>query len=108
MALVIAEQLISANYSQDAEANADIFAHKLMADTKLPSAPMADFFDRLNEEYGDGPELLSHLASHPDLAGRAKAANAADTVGDGSFENVLSASEWEDLRQMCAEIAKAD
>ena len=108
VALVIAEQLIAANYSQDAEANADIFAHKLMADAKLPSAPMADFFDRLNEKYGDGPELLSHLASHPDLGGRAKAANAADTVGDRSFESVLSASEWEDLRGMCAQTSKAD
>ncbi len=108
VALVIAEQLIAANYSQDAEANADIFAHKLMSDTKLPSAPMADFFDRLNEEYGDGPELLSHLASHPDLAGRAKAANEADTIGDGSFETVLTPSEWEGLRQMCAEVAKVD
>jgi len=108
VALVIAEQLIAANYSQDAEANADIFAHKLMADAKLPSAPMADFFDRLNEEYGDGPELLSHLASHPDLRGRAKAANEADTIGNGSFEAALSPSEWEDLRQMCAEVVKAD
>ena len=79
-----------------------------MSDTKLPSAPMADFFDRLNEEYGGGPELLSHLASHPDLAGRAKAAHEADIIGDGSFEAALSPSEWDDLRQICAEVAKID
>lgn len=106
VALVIAEQLIAANYSRDAEANADKFAHELMADAKLPSKPMADFFDKLNKEYGDGPELLSHLASHPDLAGRAQAANDADTIGDKPFEAILSPSEWQDLRQICASTAK--
>lgn len=107
VALIIAERLIAADYSKEAEAGADMFAHKLMADAKLPSRPMADFFDKLYKEYGDGPKLLSHLASHPDLAGRAKAANDADTVGDRPFEAVLSKTEWEDLKQMCTEVAKA-
>ncbi len=108
VALVIAEQLIAADYSRDAEANADLFAHELMADAELPLKPMADFFDKLNDKYGDGPELLSHLASHPDLAGRAKAANNADTIGDKPFEAILSPSEWKDLRKMCADTAKGE
>jgi hypothetical protein len=108
VALVIAEKLIAADYGRDAEANADIFAHKLMASAELPSKPMADFFDKLRDEYGDGPELLSHLASHPDLAGRAKAALDADTIGDKLFGRVLSPSEWQDLRQMCAGTPKPE
>jgi peptidase M48-like protein len=107
VALVIAEQLIAANYSQDAEAKADVFAHKLLANAALPSAPMARFFDKLYAEYGDGPEFLSHLASHPDLAGRAKAASDADTIGDKPFDAILSDAEWNDLRQICADTAKA-
>jgi len=106
VALVIAEQLISASYSKDAEANADVFAHMLMANAELPSAPMAKFFGKLYAEYGDGPEFLSHLASHPDLIGRAKAAENADTIGDDPFNAILSDAEWNDLRQVCANTAK--
>lgn len=108
VALVIAERLIAADYSQDAETNADSFAHKLLQDAKLPSAPMAGFFEKLKDKYGGGSKLLSHIASHPDLAGRAKAAHDADTIGDRPFEAILSASEWKDLRGMCAKGVKAD
>jgi Zn-dependent protease with chaperone function len=107
-ALIIAERLIAADYSQEAEANADTFSHKLMADAKLPSEPMADFFKKLSDEYGDGPKLLSHLASHPDLAGRAKAASDADTIGEENFDPILSASEWDDLRNMCTSVVKSE
>lgn len=101
VALIIAEKLIAANYSQDAEANADEFAHKLLAAAKLPSTPMAEFFDKLAKDYGDAPDLLSHLASHPDLASRVQVAKDADTIGDEPFTAILSASEWDDLRSMC-------
>ncbi len=107
-ALVIAERLIAADYSQDAEADADRFAHKLLQDAKLPSAPMAAFFEKLKNKFGDGSKLLSHIASHPDLQGRADAANNADSIGDGSFDAVLSVSEWKDLQGMCSQEAKAD
>lgn len=103
VALIVAEQLIAASYSQNAEANADSFAHQLMADAKLPSEPMAIFFDKLNQEYGGEPDLLSHLASHPDLVGRVQAARDADTIGDKPFTPILSASEWADLRSICTE-----
>jgi Zn-dependent protease with chaperone function len=101
VALIIAEQLIAADYSQEAEANADIFAHKLMADAELPSKPMARFFEKLHDEFGDEPGFLSHLSSHPDLLGRAEAAKAADTIEDRSYKAVLTTSEWNDLKAMC-------
>jgi predicted Zn-dependent protease len=103
VALIVAERLIAADYSREAEADADSFAHNLLQDAKLPSAPMARFFEKLKDKYGDGPKLLSHIASHPDLQGRADAANNADVIGEGSFDAVLSASEWKDLQGMCAE-----
>jgi hypothetical protein len=48
------------------------------------------------------------LASHPDLSGRAKAADNADTIGDTPFDAILSDAEWNDLRQMCKNTAKAE
>ncbi len=108
VALIVAERLIAADYSRDAEAGADSFAHKLLQDAKLPTAPMASFFEKLKDKYGDGPKLLSHIASHPDLQGRADAANNADIIGKTSFDAVLSASEWKDLQGMCVEGAKSE
>lgn len=101
LALVLTEQLISAQYAQGAEAGADEFAHALMAAARLPATSFATFFTTLKDKYGDTDGLLSHLASHPNLDGRAAAAKAADVIGDGTFEPVLSAKEWNDLRQIC-------
>jgi Zn-dependent protease with chaperone function len=108
VALLIAEQLIAADYSKDAETKADVFSHDLMAKAELPSKPMASFFEKLHAKYGDDSGLLSHLASHPDLLGRANAAKDADTIGEQSFDAILNASEWEDLRSICAGKPKKD
>ncbi len=101
MALALTEKLISAQYSQGAETGADKFAHQLMADANLPSASFAMFFRTLKAEHGGQQGIMSHLASHPDLDGRARAAVAADVVGEASFEPVLSAEEWRALRRIC-------
>ena len=101
LALILAEQLISASYAQDAEANADEFAHELLAEAKLPSEPFAQFFIKLKDEYGDSEGLLSHLASHPNLQGRADAAIAADSLNGLAYRSVLSPSEWSDLKKIC-------
>ncbi len=98
--LFLTEKLIQAQYSRGAEAGSDLFAHDMLAATGLPSAPMGDFFLRLKSDYGDEEGLLSHLASHPDLQGRADAARAADTVGK-DFEPVLTYLEWRQLKAIC-------
>ena len=98
--LYLAEQLIQAQYSQDAEAKSDAYSHALLSAAGLPTTPMADFFLRLRDEYGDASGLMSHLASHPDLKGRAEKAVAADVTG-GQFNPVLSARAWKDLQAIC-------
>ena len=100
LALVLAEQLISASYAQDAEAAADAFGFKLLADSGLPSSPLGGFFDRIADLVGrsDGP--MSHLASHPDIRARADAARAADKM-KADFTAILSAAQWQDLRDIC-------
>jgi len=98
--LFLTERLVQAKYSRKAESTSDIFAHDLLAKAALPTRPMADFFDRLHQQYGTETGLMSHLASHPDLPDRARAALAADTVGD-SFVPVLTAGAWRSLRHIC-------
>jgi Zn-dependent protease with chaperone function len=100
-ALILAEALVSASYSQDAETQADVFSHELFARAKLPSKSFANFFKQLAEKHGDDDGLLSHISSHPDLAGREQAAIAADVVGDDDFVPILTASEWTALRGIC-------
>ena len=100
LAVVLAEQLISASYAQDAEAATDAFGFKLLADSGLPSSALGGFFDRIAELVGrsDGP--MSHLASHPDIRARADAARAADRM-KGVFTPILSTTQWQDLRDIC-------
>lgn len=99
--LVVSEQLITANYQQEAEIAADAFAHRVLAEAGLPSAPLGDFFRLMRARYGDVEGVLSHLVSHPELEGRAQRAEAADVTA-GAFTPVLSAEEWQALRGICA------
>ncbi len=99
--LLLAERLISANYSQDAETSADQFAYELLNDAAVPTTPLGDFFDRMAVLVGESSGALSHLASHPDISARADAARAADTLSSLPFEPILSPEEWVALQNIC-------
>ncbi|MEM7440073.1 MAG: M48 family metallopeptidase [Pseudomonadota bacterium] len=101
VALVLVERLMNASYSQEAETAADNYAHVMLAEADLPSTPFAEFFETLRAKHGDSEGFMSHLASHPNLAGRAKAAEEADTVGGAAYAPVLNASEWAALKAIC-------
>lgn len=100
-ALIVAERLIAANYQQDAESEADLFAIEALSEAGLPTAPFGGFFEKLAGEYGDDESLMSHIASHPSLQGRADAAKAADTIGGKDFVPVLTQAEWTALKSIC-------
>ncbi len=102
--LLISEQLVSAKYQQGAEADADTFAHEVLADAGLPSSALGEFFGLVREKYGDVEGFLSHLVSHPDLAGRAQRAEEADVTA-GDYTPVLSDTEWQALRGICGDTA---
>ena len=106
LALLLGNRVLQASYSQEAETVADEFAVEVMGEAGLPSSAMGRMFERFIEMSGDVDEegedgFLSHLASHPNTAGRAAAARAGDVIGDQAFEPVLSADEWQALRSMC-------
>lgn len=89
------EYLLSASYTREAEAAADVFAHDLLARAGISSAGLADFFDRIDGMDGDLP---GYLSTHPASAGRADAARAAD---GGQTTPALTDADWQALRAIC-------
>ncbi|WP_420861421.1 M48 family metallopeptidase [Algirhabdus cladophorae] len=97
---IMADQLVSASHTRDAEADADVFALERMSEANISPEAFAGFFDKLRAEYGDTPKALALFASHPDLAGRADAARLQMRL-DQRFDKVLSATEWQALKGIC-------
>lgn len=96
----LATTMVSASYSRTAEIAADRYAHELMIEADLPPEALADFFEQMLASRGDvaraTPELLR---SHPDMADRLLAAQAAGSGGE--VRPLLSDAEWRDLRNIC-------
>ncbi len=90
--------LVSAGYSQAAEAKADAYAFDLLARAGLPASALAAFFERAGR--GPATALSRHLSSHPDLAARAEAARSADAI-TGAFQPALEDDQWLALRDIC-------
>lgn len=98
--LFLAEQLIAATYSREAEAAADAFAVNLLTEARLPPDALARMFERFRREFGDGNELLAAFASHPRLADRI------DTIAEAAgkredLEPSLTPAAWTSLKQIC-------
>lgn len=97
----LGDALISGAYRRDTEAAADARALEMLAAAGLPGGAMAQVFDRFAAQGPKVGGMLSHLASHPDSAGRAAAARAADTVGTAPFAPALEDGQWIALQQIC-------
>ena len=98
--LMLAERLVSAQYSQDAETKADEFAADTLSHAGLSPDALATFFTRLQKQGGDADALIGHFMSHPDLADRISAAQkAGETPNAGP--PALPDDAWRDLRDIC-------
>ncbi|MGG7567424.1 M48 family metallopeptidase [Rhodovulum sp. DZ06] len=95
----VAQQAVGGAYRQEAESAADDRALEILAAAGLPSAALAEMFERLEAERG--APRISHLATHPDLSGRAAKARAADVIGDAPFRPALQDEGWLALQQIC-------
>ncbi|WP_247083405.1 M48 family metallopeptidase [Marivita sp. S6314] len=98
--LLLAERLIEANYSQEAESGADVFAHGVLIDAKIAPSALASMFERFRELGGDTNPFMSHFLSHPDLGDRIQAARDATPPGFVATP-VLTADEWQALQTIC-------
>lgn len=98
--LLLAERLIEAQYSQEAEADADVFAHAVLLEAGIAPSALATMFERFRALGGEARPFVAHFLSHPSLGDRIKAAR--EVTPDG-FETVplLSAQEWRALQNIC-------
>lgn len=98
--LLLAEQLIAAQYSQEAEAAADVFATEMLLNAGVAPSALGDMFQRFLEEYGDSEGVMAHFLSHPELKERIAAARAATPEGFVS-QPVISPRDWQALQAIC-------
>lgn len=98
--LFLTERLIQAQYSQDAETQADIFAYDVLTKAKLPPGSLADMFERLRALGGEPDGIVAHFLSHPALRDRILAAREA-SQGIEIGDPVLTSSEWAALKRIC-------
>ena len=98
--LFLAERLIEAQYSQGAEAAADVFAHDLLARAGIRPDALADMFERFRAMGGEAEGFVAHFLSHPELGDRIDAARTATPEGFAATP-VLSAADWADLQAIC-------
>lgn len=98
--LFLTEQLISASYSQGAEAGADEYAYTALEAADVSPAALGDMFERLRNRYGDTTGVVSHFVSHPTLTSRIDRARAA-ARDDASYEDILPDAAWDALKAVC-------
>lgn len=98
--LLLAERLIEAQYSQEAESDADLFAHAVLQKAEIAPSALATIFERFRALGGDTTPFVAHFLSHPSLGDRIQAAR--DATPDG-FDAVplLTAQEWRALQNIC-------
>ncbi|MEL6510322.1 MAG: M48 family metallopeptidase [Pseudomonadota bacterium] len=97
--LLLAERLIQASYSQEAEMNADIFASETLAQAGISPLGLARIFERFQELGGDQPTFMDHFMAHPDLMSRIERAQ--DTHTHADVTPSLNAAEWQALKTIC-------
>ncbi len=99
--LLLAEQLIEAQYAQGAEAQADIFAHDMLQKAGISPDALAVMFERFRSLGGDVSGIEEHFMSHPALGDRIDQAR--EAVPDGFVPRpVLSTSQWSALQSICS------
>lgn len=95
---IVSEHIVSASYTREAEAAADLFALEMLADAEVSAVGFGDFFDGLGDL--ESFDLPAYLSTHPQSAERAEQAlTFAD--GQGATRPILSDAEWRALKTIC-------
>ena len=103
--LFLTERLIVAQYSQEAETDADVFAYDRLREANVSPEALGDIFQRLKDEHGEAEGVVAHFLSHPGLTERIKAARAAARDSD-VIEPILTDAQWADLKAICGSKAR--
>lgn len=105
IALLLAERLVQANYTQAAEAAADRFAYDRLRGAGLRPDALAALFKTLKAQ-NPGAEaggIVSHFSSHPALGDRIAAAEAASAGLSAARQPALTKAQWRALKGICRE-----
>lgn len=97
--VAMVDAAVDAQYSQEAERAADRMAVRLLAASEIPIAPLAGFFRKIAQEYGDGG---GYLSSHPASSERQAEIEAAARP-DAPTRPILTPAEWAALQRICAD-----
>jgi len=93
--------LLATAYSRGAEARADGYAIRLLADARVSPLPTAAFFDRLAKGNASGERMFAYIANHPLSADRA-ARFRRSAAGGAHYVPAINTAEWMALRGICA------
>lgn len=96
---VVADQLVRAGYTRQAEAAADRFARARLQEAGIDPEPFARFFELLAAKYGEGA-LPPIFATHPPSAERAALARNAVRQGRPT-RPALTPAEWQAIKHIC-------
>lgn len=94
----VAEALLSAGYTREAEAEADAVAIELMDAVGWKTGPGAEFFEAIADRYGDAEGAMAPFSTHPALADRAARFRAAAGEDD---RRASLAPLWPAISGMC-------
>jgi len=89
------ETLISTSFSREAETEADSEALTLLGRTGIRVEGVAEFFARLEETYGDVPDALALLSTHPTNESRGQ------RFASRGGAAALSEDDWQALKAIC-------
>lgn len=98
--LFLTERLISAQYSQAAETDADSFAHEVMMDARVRPGALGDMFETMRAKHGDREGVVAHFLSHPSLGQRIEAARAVTREG-ATYTPSMTPEDWAALQAIC-------
>ncbi len=100
LAAILAEQMLDASYTREAEAEADKFALEALRNAGVSGTGFASFFDYLLEQQSAALELPFYFMSHPPSQERADKARAF-AQKQTATSSVLSAADWKALQGVC-------
>lgn len=98
--------VLSMSYSREAEREADSYSIAAMKRAEVSPLPTAGFFRRLSRMDGsagreNSSNITGYMSSHP-LSSERKKAFEESAVKGKEYQPVLSAAEWNALKEMCA------
>lgn len=102
--LFLAERLVEAQYSQAAEAQADVFGMATLEQAHVAPGALGAMFQKFLDKYGDAEGASAHFLSHPKLGDRIAASSARQALvraAGFTSKRLLTDAEWTALKGIC-------